>query len=167
MQGGYGGGPAGWGGAPGGGAPGGAPGAAAAYGAPAASGGGGGYEFSSEQDAKIARLGNLLLFSGILQILWGLGQGTTSWVFGVGQWLYNAPISLALIIIGIMFCLSGVSFKKIRDTQGNDIGHLMEAVGKLSAAAIIQIAGFIIAMLLGIVILLLIFVVGVIAVAAS
>ncbi len=166
MQGGYGG-PSGWGGAPGAGAPG-AP-AAAAYGAPggAAAGGGAGYKVTGEQDAKIARLGNLLLFSGILQILWGLGQGTTSWVFGVGQWLYNAPISLALIIIGIMFCLSGVSFKKIRDTQGNDIGHLMEAVGKLSAAAIIQIAGFIISMLLGIVILLLIFVVGVIAVAAS
>jgi hypothetical protein len=165
MQGGYGAGPSGWGGGAAGGPPG-APGAPAGYGAPPTAAGGN-YEFTQEQDAKIARLGNVLLFSGILQIIWGLGQGTTSWVFGLGQWLYNAPISLALIIIGIMFCLSGSSFKKIQTTQGNDVGHLMEAVGKLTAAGYIQVAGFIISMLLGAVILILIFVVGAIALVAS
>ncbi|HMR05179.1 MAG TPA: hypothetical protein PKA88_05365 [Polyangiaceae bacterium] len=167
MQGGYGGGPSGWGGAQGAQGP---PGAPAGYAAPGGAPGpaaGGSYEFTSEQDAKIARLGNVLVFSGILQIIWGLGQGTTSWVFGLGQWLYNAPISLALIIIGIMFCLTGASFKKIQSTQGNDIQHLMEAVGKLTAAGMIQIAGFIISMLLGAVILILIFVVGAIALVAS
>ena len=127
----------------------------------------GGYEFSSEQDQKIARLGTLLMVSGVLQIVWGLGQGITSWVFGLAQWLYNAPLSLALIVIGIMFLLAGGSFKKIRTTQGNDIRHLMDAVGKLSAATITQIIGFIIAMLLGILVVLLVAVFGVLAIAAS
>jgi len=111
-----------------------------------------GYEFSPQQDQKIARLGNLLILSGILQILWGLGQGTTSWLFGLGQWLYNAPISLALIIIGIMLCLAGSSFKKIRATKGDDIQHLMDALGRLSAATLVQIIGFLLAMVLGVVV---------------
>ena len=52
----------------------------AGYGAPpaAAPGGGGGYEFTSDQDQKIGKLGTLLMVSGVLQILWGLGQGATS-----------------------------------------------------------------------------------------
>ncbi len=107
------------------------------------------------------------MVSGVLQIVWGLGQGVTSWIFGLAQWLYNAPISLALIIIGIMLLLAGGSFKKIRDTQGNDMGHLMDAVNKLSTATIVQIGGFVLAMLLGIVVVLLVAVLGVIAVAAS
>jgi hypothetical protein len=127
----------------------------------------GGYEFSPEQDKRLASLGSQLIFSGIIQIVWGLGQGTTSWVFGLGQWLYNAPISIALLIIGIMMCLAGSSFKRIRTTQGSDIQHLMDAVGKLSIATIIQIVGFMLAMLLGALVLFLVFVVGVIAVAAS
>lgn len=153
MQGGYG--QPGWGQQPGA-----AP--AAAYGGPpSAMAGGGGYEFSPDQDQKIAKLGTMLTVSGILQIIWGLGQGATSWIFGLGQWLYNAPISLALIIIGIMFFLAGSSFKKIRATQGNDIGHLMDAVNKLTSATLVQIAGFIVAMLLGIVVVILVAVLGV------
>jgi hypothetical protein len=161
QQGGYG--QPGWGGqAPGGGPPGyGAP-----PGAPQAAGGGA-YEFTPDQDQKIGKLGTLLMVSGVLQIVWGLGQGVTSWIFGLAQWLYNAPISLALIIIGIMLLLAGGSFKKIRDTQGNDMGHLMDAVNKLSTATMVQIGGFVLAMLLGIVVVLLVAVLGVLAVAAS
>src|SRR5215204_3233412 len=99
----------------------------AAYGAQSA-----GYEFTPDQDQKLASLGGKLIAAGVIQVIWGLGQGTTSWVFGLGQWLYNAPISLAMLITGIMMCLAGSSFKRIRATQGNDVGHLMEAVGKLS-----------------------------------
>jgi hypothetical protein len=134
------------------------------YGPPA---GAAGYEFTPEQEQKIGSLGNRLIFSGVLQIVWGLGQGTSSWVFGLGQWLYNAPISLALLIMGIMLCLTGSSFKRIRETQGNDIGHLMEAIGKLSLATVIQIVGFIFAMLLGMAVLILVFVIGAIALASS
>ena len=74
---------------------------------------------------------------------------------------------MALIIIGIMLLLAGGSFKKIRETQGNDIGHLMDAVNKLSMATMVQIGGFILAMLLGILVVLLVAVLGVLAVAAS
>jgi hypothetical protein len=136
----------------------------AAFGGPS---GGAGYEFSPDQDQKLASLGSKLVISGIIQIVWGLGQGTTSWVFGLGQWLYNAPISLALMITGIMMCLAGSSFKRIRATQGNDVGHLMEAVGKLSVATVIQIVGFVLAMLLGALVLLLVFVIGVAFMATS
>ncbi len=157
MQGGYG--QPGWGQQPG---------AAPAYGPPSGGqvGGGGAYEFTPDQDQKIAKLGTMLTVSGILQIVWGLGQGATSWIFGLGQWLYNAPISLALIIIGIMLFLAGSSFKKIKTTQGNDIGHLMDALNKLNTATIVQIAGFVVAMLLGIVVVILVAVLGVL-VAAS
>ena len=157
MQGGYG--QPGWGQQPG---------AAPAYGPPSGGqSGGGAYEFTPDQDQRIAKLGTLLTVSGVLQIMWGLGQGATSWLFGVGQWLYNAPISLAMMIIGIMLCLAGSSFKKIKGTQGNDIGHLMDAVGKLSSATIIQIIGFVLAMLLGIVMVILVAVLGLFVVAAS
>ena len=135
-----------------------------AYAAPAASGG---YEFSPDQDQKLASLGTKLVVSGVIQIVWGLGQGTTSWVFGLGQWLYNVPISLALMITGIMMCLAGSAFKRIRATQGQDVQHLMEAVGKLSIATVIQIVGFVLAMLLGALVLLLVFVIGVAVFATS
>jgi hypothetical protein len=47
------------------------------------------------------------------------------------------------------------------------MGHLMDAVNKLSTATMVQIGGFVLAMLLGIVVVLLVAVLGVLAVAAS
>ena len=136
------------------------------YGAPGAYSPGpaaGGYEFTPEQDRRIASLGTKLIVAGVFQILWGLGQGTGGLLFGLAQWLYNAPIALALVVIGIMFIVAGVSFRKIRATQGNDVQHLMSALSVLSWAAVIQIAGFVFAMLAGLLVLLLVFVFAVIS----
>ena len=127
---------------------------------------GGGYEFTPEQDGKISSLGTKLIIAGVFQIIWGLGQGTGGLLFGLAQWLYNAPIALALVVIGIMFIVAGVSFKKIKATQGNDIGHLMTALNTLSWAAVIQIIGFVFAMLAGILVMLLVFVFAAIALVA-
>ena len=138
-------GPPGYGSPPGGApAPGGAPGAIA----PAA--GGGQYEFTPDQDAKLSSTGGRLTIAGVVQILWGLGQIVFSWFWGLGQWFYNLPISIALIAVGGLFIATGSSFKEITRTQGNDIDHLMGAVGKLGAAAIVQIIGFALAMVAGV-----------------
>ncbi len=110
---------------------------------------GGGYEFTPDQDQKLASTGSKLLFAGIMQIIWGVGQLLFSWAWGLGQWFYNLPISLTLIVIGILAIGVGSSFKQIAQTQGSDIDHLMSAVGKLGGMAVVQIVGFALAMILG------------------
>ncbi|MCB9588262.1 MAG: hypothetical protein H6718_22840 [Polyangiaceae bacterium] len=128
---------------------------------------GGGYEFTPEQDAKLSSTGAKLTFAGIMQIVWGVGQLLFSWFWGFGQWFYNLPISITLIVIGILFIGVGNSFKQISSTQGNDIDHLMSAVSKLGGLAIVQIIGFALAMVLGAAIVVLALFVGVAMLAAG
>ncbi|MGE0321813.1 MAG: hypothetical protein AB7S68_05905 [Polyangiaceae bacterium] len=128
---------------------------------------GGGYEFTPDQDTKLATTGTKLTFAGIMQIVWGVGQLLFSWFWGLGQWFYNLPISITLIVIGILFIGVGNSFKKISSTQGNDIEHLMSAVSKLGGLAVVQIVGFILAMILGAAIVVLAVFLGVAMLAAG
>jgi hypothetical protein len=110
---------------------------------------GGVYEFTPDQDQKLSSTGGKLIFAGIMQIVWGVGQLLFSWAWGLGQWFYNLPIAFTLIVIGILTIGVGRSFKQIAQTQGSDIDHLMSAVGKLGGMAVVQIVGFTLAMILG------------------
>jgi hypothetical protein len=90
-----------------------------------------------------------MTFAGVMQIVFGVANLLFGWVYGLGAWFVGLPGALALIVVGALFIGAAGSFKQVTATQGNDVGHMMAAIGKLSTAAMLQIIAYIAAVLLG------------------
>jgi hypothetical protein len=110
---------------------------------------GGGYEFSEAENQVVSRLAGRLTAAGIMQIVFGVISLFGNLLFGVGAFVVGIPGSVAMIVIGAIVISAAGSFRSIASTQGSDIRHLMSACEKLSSAALVQIIGYIAAVVLG------------------
>ncbi|MBW3535554.1 MAG: hypothetical protein KY453_10125 [Gemmatimonadetes bacterium] len=97
------------------------------------------YEFEPAEDAVIERTarwvtwwGWIAVAAGILLIVGGL----TTWDEGG---LAQAALGGVYILIGVYFRGAGRALARVVDTTGNDIGHLMEALDRLTAAFRVQV----------------------------
>lgn len=107
------------------------------------------YEFNAEQSKVVANLGGSMRIVGLMALAWaaiGIAMMfVVSWKTGSLFFDLNPVLGL---FIGLWAISSGSSFTKIASTQGNDIGHLMDALAKLrnifSLIAILIIAAMVI-----------------------
>lgn len=104
------------------------------------------YEFTSTQDRLISELAKkmrfvsyVLIVIGALLIIGGLvniNQG------GFGSVIYG----IVQLLVGVWTNKAASSFRKIADTQGNDIGNLMDALAELRKLYTLQYWLFILAL---------------------
>ncbi len=107
------------------------------------------YEFNAEQSAVIGGLGRSMRIVGVMALGWAavgiVMMCLTAWKSGTLLFDLNPVLAL---FIGLWALSSGTSFVKVASTQGNDIGHLMDALAKLrnifSLIAILIIAAMVI-----------------------
>ena len=99
---------------------------------------GGAYEFTPAQNETIASLSRYMRLAGIVLVLFGVLQAVAAFL---------APRNGAgLVIQGVVSALLGAlmisiagHFRRIVDSRGRDIGHLMDALGKLRLMYAIQV----------------------------
>jgi hypothetical protein len=111
------------------------------------------YEFDAAQSKVIGNLGGSMRIVGAMALVWAVvGLVTmcvTAWKSGVLLFDLNPILGL---FIGLWAISSGTSFVKVAATQGNDIGHLMDALSKLrsifSLIAILIVAALVITLAL-------------------
>lgn len=110
-----------------------------------------GYEFTSEQNQSITKLAQMMKWVGILFIATGAITALSGF----------SPFSIISILQGAVYGVIGYSlinaassFKKIVDTEGNDIGNLMNAIKQLYTACATQlwsIVGLVVLVILAVV----------------
>ncbi|MFO0686433.1 MAG: hypothetical protein U0234_30495 [Sandaracinus sp.] len=125
------------------------------------------YEFDSGQNLVIGELAGAMRFVGTASVVFAL----VVWVVGLAILFLGNPAGLSQLVQGTLMFIIGVwtrsaarSFQLVVDTQGNDIGNMMTALGELRrlynlqkwvlilAIALIVlafIAGFFLAMVMG------------------
>lgn len=87
------------------------------------------YEFDAQQNATISSAA-----------LWARVLGVTLIVAGVASLVNCNVISFVLdLVIGIYFLGGGSSLSMVVNTQGNDVAHMMQALGKLGTAFKIRV----------------------------
>lgn len=121
-----------------------------------------GYEFSLEQNEVIASLATNMNIVGVISILGGillLGAGVIQLAKGGVAALIQGALAL---VVGMLTVQAASAFRKIVDTRGDDIGHLMSALGSLRSLYRLQVILLCIALAL----LAVVFCTGVVATAA-
>ncbi len=110
-----------------------APGAQMPYQHPGAPGYGlpGGYEFGEAENKVVTAAATWTLVLGIITILTAVSN-----LFGENSNFLNAALNG---VIGAFMIGSSAAFRKVVNTQGNDVAHLMEALDKFSTVLIIRI----------------------------
>lgn len=98
-----------------------------------------GYEFGPREDAVIGRTarwvtwwGWIAIAAGILMIVGGLMSLHTG---GVAQLIMGG----VYILIGVFFRAAGKALGRVVETSGDDVAHLMEALGSLTSAFKVQV----------------------------
>jgi len=107
------------------------------------------YEFNAEQSKLIGGLGRSMRIVGLVGLAWAvvgiISMGILAWKSGVLYFDLNPVLAL---FIGLWALSGGTSFINVATTQGNDIVHLMDALGKLrnifSLVAILIVAALVI-----------------------
>ena len=92
------------------------------------------YEFSAQENETIQVLARRMKFVGIFNIVIGVLYGVAGLVFLLVQPLalmLYLPVVGMLILIGVWTNSASSSFKMIVQTEGQDIMHLMSALGQL------------------------------------
>ena len=108
------------------------------------------YEFNAEQSKLIGGLGRSMRIVGLVALVWAvvgiISMSILAWTRGVLILDLNPVLAL---FIGLWALSGGASFVNVASTQGNDISHLMDALGKLrnifTLVAILIIAAVLIA----------------------
>lgn len=106
------------------------------------------YEFSPDEEARIAKLawrvrvwGICALVSGLLGIaalavVWlvvaGRGWSQTGMLVGTG--VVMAPVLIVNAIIALLYIGAGKSLRTVVDTRNQDIPHLIDGLERLSGA---------------------------------
>jgi hypothetical protein len=102
------------------------------------------HELSLEQDAELKSCANHALAWGIVCIVAGVvclglaGLAATGRSPGTGLRLY-LPAGVLNLAVGINFCRAGVDFRGAVSTRGRDISYVMQGLGHLSSALLVQI----------------------------
>jgi hypothetical protein len=97
------------------------------------------YEFTPDQNQVIGKLswymrifGAVLILGGALRLIGGLTAGQAEG----GSWLIDGTLGL---ILGGLTISAARAFTAIVDTRGQDLHHLMEALGRLKTIYAIQV----------------------------
>jgi hypothetical protein len=98
---------------------------------------GGPYEFTEAQNATIASLVRYMRLAGIALLLFGLLQ-VAGGILSRNGWslLVQAAVSL---VLGALLMTIATRFRRIVDSRGRDIGHLMEALTGLRLMYALQV----------------------------
>jgi hypothetical protein len=113
------------------------------------------YEFNEYENSVLARAASRAKLWGIIATVYGgLNILGSCGGFVKPDMFINFPQGIVGIVVGIMFIGVGNSLASVTQTQGNDIGHLMQGMEKLSTAFLVQA----IATLVGLALLVLVFV---------
>lgn len=104
-----------------------------------APGAGGGYEFDAYQNEVIGSAATWTMVLGIINLLQSVGQL-------VGQ-NRNGIASAVYIATGVFLIVASTAFRKVVDTQGNDIFHLTTALKTFSNVLLLRIISLIVMMI--------------------
>jgi hypothetical protein len=124
---------------------------------PAAPPAGGSYEFTQPENVVIGRLGSRAKTWGIISIIVGaimliLGVVVIIAIDNAIATAAGAVIAAAAlqpVVSGAFYLGAGGAFSNVVNTQGNDIPHMMSAMGKLTNAMRVEAIVAIIAMVAG------------------
>ena len=108
----------------------------------------GSYEFTPEEEAKLARLawrvrawGFVSLALGVLGMLvfyfvWFYLAGDSSLHAGfiLSSYVAMVPVLLVNVVIAFLYLGAGRALRRIVDTQREDVSHLLDGLGRLSGA---------------------------------
>ncbi len=115
-----------------------------------------GYEFTEQENLVITKLFRQMTYVGVLMLILGVIFG----VFGVYlliaygysiKVLFLLVLAFIIIVMGVITNLSANRFRQVVKTEGDDIGHLIQALDKLTTWFSIQ--NIIILVFIGIIIL--------------
>jgi hypothetical protein len=118
----------------------------------------GSYEFTAEQGKTISDLGGSMRIVGIVLLSYAVIGIAAMFILLWQTGNLNIDLNPILaVFIGLWAMSAGKSFQQIASTQGNDIGHLMDALSSLrnlfKLMAILIIVALVIALVLLVVIL--------------
>ncbi len=92
------------------------------------------YEFSYSETSIIGNLGSKMSFVGLFM----LGIGLFFFVSVIIRWMKSSHLEVALLLLSLLFIVVGIwthragrEFRRVADTHGKDISHLMGALGNL------------------------------------
>lgn len=111
---------------------------AGAYGERPAPVPGGPFEFTREQNATIASLARYLRLAGIALVAFGGVQAVAAFMAERGGAAIFVQGMLSLVL-GALAISIAAHFRRIVDSRGRDIGHLMDALGRLRLMYAIQV----------------------------
>jgi len=100
---------------------------------------GGGYEFTEEQNRVIGSLASsmgwvsaILVIVGLLQLVLGIAQLSKGGIAAIVQ-------AVVLLVVGWLTHKASKEFREITTSEGNDLGHLMDALEALRELYRIQV----------------------------
>ena len=102
------------------------------------------YEFTSTENEKIGQLAGRMKFVGITFVVFACLAAVAIFAGEIGGLIRG----IFYLVVGIWTLSAAKSFRRIVDTQGNDIEHLMEAVGNLRKLYTLQMVLVIVAIVL-------------------
>jgi hypothetical protein len=110
----------------------------------------GSYEFNALENSVISKTASRAkLWGWISAVIGGLQLfgGACGSIENAGNATF-VPIGIMMLILGVTFVGVGNSLENVVRTQGNDIAHMMQALGKLSGAFLVQSISFLVLMAL-------------------
>ncbi len=90
------------------------------------------HEFSSEHNVIFSKLATAMKFVGIFQIVLGVLCMLALFSGDVGAIIQGVVTGVVYILVGILLARASNHLRKIVDTEGSDIDHLMNAMGDIS-----------------------------------
>lgn len=99
---------------------------------------GGPYEFTLAQNETIASLARYMRLAGVALIVFGVVQLVGAFVVARSGWSLFVQGAVSLVLGVLAIGIAG-RFRRIVDSRGRDIGHLMDALGGLRVMYAIQV----------------------------
>jgi hypothetical protein len=88
-------------------------------------------EFTAEQNLVIGQLAVRMQTVGIALMTVAMLLGAKALASGPGSGTAWMQAGILLVLIGLWSFRSGRCLSRVRHTQGNDLGHLMSALGEI------------------------------------
>jgi hypothetical protein len=106
------------------------------------------YEFSPEEEAKIARLAWRVRMWGMVALAFGIGgislfaliwfliagRGSLHGGFLLTSFVAMAPVLVVNALIAFLYIGAGRALRRVVDTQTEDVPHLLDGLARLSGA---------------------------------
>jgi len=99
---------------------------------------GGPYEFTLAQNETIASLARYMRLAGVALVLFGVVQAGAAFMVARSGWSLFVQGAVSLLLGMLAVWIAG-HFRRIVDSRGRDIGHLMDALAGLRIMYAIQV----------------------------